>query len=162
MWQSFTKRRLPAANPRTVVLAGAGGALAIAILLGLGQAASVALVIAPFGASCVLIFAVPAAPFSQPANVVGGHLIAAVAGMLAFSLLQDVWWSAALGVGLAISAMAALRVTHPPAGANPIVIAMLEPSWAFLVIPVLLGSVFLVAIGVAYHRAVGTKYPVPE
>ncbi|MEM6578773.1 MAG: HPP family protein [Pseudomonadota bacterium] len=160
--QSFFKRRLPKPTARAVVLAGVGGAIAIAALLALGDALNVVLVIAPFGASCVLLFAVPAAPLSQPANVVGGHFVAALAGLVVLSLLPGLWWSPALAVGIAISAMVALRVTHPPAGANPIVIFLLEPGWLFLLVPVLAGPVCLVAVAVLFHRLTGTTYPSPD
>lgn len=158
--QSFFARRLPKPKATAIVLAGVGGTLAIAALLAIGDALQLALVIAPFGASCVLIFGLPGAPLSQPANVVGGHMVSAIAGMVAISLLPDFWWYPAVGVGLAIAAMATLRVTHPPAGANPIVIAGLDPTWWFLFTPILIGAIVLVAIGTAYHRIAGTPYPV--
>ena len=137
------------------------GTVAIAALLAIGNAVDVALVIAPFGASCVLIFGLPDGPLSQPANVVGGHMVSAVAGMIAISLFPDFWFYPALGVGLAIAAMAAFRVTHPPAGANPVVIAGLDPGWWFLLIPVLAGTILLVLCGVLYHRLTGKQYPAP-
>lgn len=157
--QSFFKRRLPKPSAIAVVLAGVGGTLAIAMLLALGEVLNILLVIAPFGASCVLLFAVPAAPLSQPANVVGGHMLAALAGLIVLALLPGIWWAPALGVGLAISAMVALRVTHPPAGANPLVVFLLEPGWMFLLAPVLIGTICLVTVAVLYHRITGTTYP---
>lgn len=157
--QSFFQRRLPKPKAIAVVLAGVGGTIAIASLLAIGNAFDLAMVIAPFGASCVLVFGLPDAPLSQPANVMGGHVVSAVAGLLVMSLLPEFWWFPAVGVGLAISAMAALRITHPPAGANPIVVAALEPNWWFLLIPVLAGAAVLVALGVVYHRATGRRYP---
>ena len=160
--QSFYTRRLSKPKATAIILAGVGGTLAIATLLTIGTAWQIAMVIAPFGASCVLIFGLPAAALSQPVNVVGGHVVSAIAGMVAVSLIPDFWWYPALGVGLAIAAMAALRVTHPPAGANPIVIAGLEPSWWFLLIPVLVGTIVLVAVGTAYHRLTGGRYPAAD
>lgn len=156
---AFFARHLPKPKMTAVLLAGLGGAIAILVLLALGDALEVALIIAPFGASCVLIFGLPSAPLSQPVNVVAGHVVSAAAGMIAFSLFPDAWWYPALGVGLAISAMAALRVTHPPAGANPLVIYGLEPGWTFLAVPALAGAVLLVGVGVAYHRLTGGAYP---
>ena len=160
--QSFFIRRLPKPKAKAVVLAGVGGAIAIAALLALSKILLTTLVIAPFGATCVLIFAVPSAPLSQPVNVVGGHMVSAIAGMLAFLLLPDFWWFPALGVGLAIAAMVALRVTHPPAGANPLVIALLQPDWWFVLLPVSLGAFLLVMIGLIYHRTSGNQYPVAD
>lgn len=157
--RAFFARRLPRPKATVIVLAGVGGTLAIAALLAMGNAIDVALVIAPFGASCVLIFGLPDGPLSQPANVVGGHVVSAIAGMVAISLFPEFWWFPALGVGLAIAAMAICRVTHPPAGANPIVIAGLDPGWWFVGVPVLAGTILLVAIGVVYHRFAGKAYP---
>ncbi|MEO1344897.1 MAG: HPP family protein [Pseudomonadota bacterium] len=159
--QSFFARRLPRPKAIAIFLAGVGGTVAIAALLAIGNAVDIALVIAPFGASCVLIFGLPEGPLSQPANVVGGHMISAIAGMIAISLFPDFWFYPALGVGLAIAAMAAFRVTHPPAGANPVVIAGLDPGWWFLLIPVLAGTVLLVLCGVLYHRLTRKQYPAP-
>ena len=88
-------------------------------------------------------------------------MVSAVAGMIAISLFPDFWFYPALGVGLAIAAMAAFRVTHPPAGANPVVIAGLDPGWWFLLIPVLAGTILLVLCGVLYHRLTGKQYPAP-
>ena len=82
----FFTRPLPKPKPLAVILAGIGGALAIAALLALGNAAQVALVIAPFGATCVLIFGLPAAPLSQPANDDGGNNMTALAGINALTL----------------------------------------------------------------------------
>jgi CBS-domain-containing membrane protein len=73
--------------------------------------------------------------------------------------LPEVWWAAALAVGLAIAAMAALRVTHPPAGADPLVVFVSDPDLAFLLFPTLSGAVILVAVAALYHRSTGTAYP---
>ena len=49
---------------------------------------------------------------------------------------------------------------HPPAGANPIVVALIRPDWTFLAAPVLAGVVVIVAMGAVYHRVVtGSEYP---
>lgn len=117
---------------------------------------------APFGASCVLLFSVPDSPLSQPMNVIGGHMVASVIGLALAMVLPDAWWAGALGVGLAIGVMAALRVTHPPAGADPLVILALQPGWSFLILPVGLGAVALVAVAFAYHRFTGHVYPKPR
>jgi len=72
----------------------------------------------------------------------------------------DAWWAVALGVGLAVAAMAAFRVTHPPAGADPIVVISGNPDLWFVVFPVLTGSLILVATAVVYHRFTGSEYPI--
>ena len=48
------------------------------------------LVIGSFGASAVLIYGAPKAPFSQPRNLIGGHVLSALVGMLTWYYLPDV------------------------------------------------------------------------
>jgi CBS-domain-containing membrane protein len=82
--------RLPA---RQILLAGLGGALAIALLATLTQWSGTALVLGSFGASCVFIFGLPEAPFSQPRNVIGGHFISSATGLAVYSLFGAQPWA---------------------------------------------------------------------
>lgn len=157
--KSFFKFHQPHVAPKGVILAGIGGFLAIGILNYLSQSANAALVMAPFGATCVLLFSVYGSPLSQPVNVVGGHVLSAAVGFAGLWLLPDAWWAVAIAVGTAVSLMALFRVTHPPAGANPLVIFALEPSIEFMLFPVLSGAILLVIIATIYHRATGISYP---
>ncbi|MFN4129202.1 MAG: HPP family protein [Paracoccaceae bacterium] len=155
----YFERTLPTPSIKLIVLAGLGGLVAIACLRFLTDSSHLALIMAPFGASCVLLFAVPASPLSQPVNVVGGHLVASLVGLLLRLWLPDEWWTLAFAVGLAIAAMVALRVTHPPAGADPLVVFAADPGFVFLVFPVLSGSLLLVILACVFHRLSGQVYP---
>ena len=157
--ERYFKRVQPQASARMVLTAGTGGFLAIASLALLTSHANLLLLMAPFGASCVLLFSVPASPLSQPANVVGGHLAATLIGMALHAVLPETWWALALAVGLAIAVMAALRITHPPAGADPLVVFAADPGVLFLLFPVLSGAIALVAIAALFHRYSGHDYP---
>ncbi|MEM6509347.1 MAG: HPP family protein, partial [Pseudomonadota bacterium] len=53
----------------------------------------------------------------------------------------------AIATGLAISLMMLTDTVHPAAGANPILIMQSMQSWDFLVMPVLIGTVFIVLFG---------------
>lgn len=118
-------------------------------------------IMAPFGATCVLAFALPESPLAQPRHILGGHLVTAVIGLIVLHFLGTGIFSLALAVALGIVAMQILRVTHPPAGANPLVIFALQPSWLFLVFPVLLGSLIIIGVTYLCHRASKRiKYPV--
>ncbi|WP_291728598.1 HPP family protein [Leisingera sp. F5] len=155
----YFKRALPYPSLRSVITAGLGAFLAIAALSLLTAHANLLLLIAPFGASCVLLFSVPQSPLSQPANVVGGHLLATAISLGLNTVLPETWWALALAVGLAIAVMAALRLTHPPAGADPLVVFAADPGLSFLLFPVLAGAVALVAIAALFHRLAGHEYP---
>jgi len=140
---------------RAALLAGLGGCLTICVLAAISETDVLPLLIAPFGASCVLVFGVPASPFARPRNVIGGHLVTALMGLIAISLLGPGPPGIAVGVGLAIAAMMLSDTVHPPAGANPIVVALTHAGWSFLVAPVLAGAVAIVALGFLYNRIVG-------
>ncbi|HAS6215000.1 HPP family protein [Vibrio vulnificus] len=64
--------------------------------------------------------------------------------------------SLALASGLAVSAMLLTKTTHPPAGANPLLIMMTGQNWYFLLTPVLLGAVIIVVIGKGMQKSLKT------
>nr|BAB55450.1 hypothetical protein [Hyphomicrobium sp. JC17] len=146
------RARFSAAPFRVAALAGFGGFLAIFALGYARDLTDFPLLIPPFGASCVLAFGYPASPFAHPKNIIGGHFLSAAIGLLACAVAGYGTTGAALGVGMAICAMMLSDTTHPPAGANPIVVAILKPDPTFLLSPVLLGAVAIVLIGRVFHR----------
>lgn len=130
------------------ILAGMGAFLGIALLSFFDASVmDFALLMAPFGATAVLVFGVPESPLAQAKNVIGGHLITASIGII-FTLYIGVSpLTLALASGLAVTAMLLTKTTHPPAGANPILIMLAGEGWSFLVTPVLIGAVLLVLVG---------------
>ena len=141
-------------------VAGLGGFLAIFLLAQATSSFHQLLLIAPFGASCVLVFGLPQSPLAQPRNVIGGHLISTAIGLAVFYLLGASPLSFGLGVGVAIAVMLLTGTTHPPAGADPIVVILAKAAWPFLFSPVLIGAVAIVIIAVIYHRLVSRRsYP---
>ncbi|MBF0093296.1 MAG: HPP family protein [Alphaproteobacteria bacterium] len=110
------------------------------------------MLIAPFGASCVLLFGFPETPLSQPVNTIFGHMVATAIALGLRTVLPGEWWAIGIAVGLTILVMAALRISHPPAGADPVVVFLTDPGFGFLVTPVLVGAVTLATIAVLFHR----------
>lgn len=137
---------------RHALSAGLGGALAIALLAVVNGTEALPLLIPPFGASCVLVFGVAASPFARPRNVIGGHFVSAAVGIAAVAVLGAGALGMAAGVGLAIAAMILTDTIHPPAGANPIVVAITGAGWPFLIAPVLIGAAGIVVAGLVYNR----------
>jgi len=76
------------------------------------------MIVPSMGASAVLLFAAPHAPFSQPWNVVVGHLLSAVIGVACWQWIPQVTLAASAAVGLAIGAMYVTRSLHTPGGAT--------------------------------------------
>lgn len=102
---------------------------------------------APFGATAVLVFGVPQSPLARPKNVIGGHMLTAMIGIVFSYYSADSAIMIGLAVGLAITLMMITKTIHPAAGANPILIIESSQSWDFLILPVLAGTVFIVLCG---------------
>ena len=157
----FIHRHQPKAHPRVALLAGLGTALAIGGMAFVNDVIGLTVLMAPLGATCVLLFAAPQSPLSQPVNVIGGHMLAAAVGLGLHFAIPGSFWMAGLAVGLAVAAMVYLRIVHPPAGATALIAYLTAVSWSFLLFPVALGSVALVAVATFYHRLMRTPYPAP-
>ena len=150
----------PPRSPTKVgALAALFGLTAIALIAGLAQISQMPLILGSFGASCVIL-GYPDSPFAQPRNIIGGHLIATIVGLLCLSLFGPHWWSMALAVAVSIGLMHGLGLVHPPAGSNPVIVMLTQPGWGFILFPTLTGAVLLVLVALLYHNAEpGKSYP---
>lgn len=143
-----------------ILLATAGAAFAVSSLSYVAMTTRGLLLLGSFGASSLLLFALPEAPLSQPRSVIGGHLLASLIAAACLALFGPQWWAVGLATGLGVGAMMATRTVHPPAGSNAIIVFLAKPSWGFLLLSTLAGAVVLVGIAVFYHRATRRhRYP---
>lgn len=129
-----------------------------------GDGPHIPLIVAPMGASAVLLFAVPASPLAQPWPVIGGNTISAFMGVLAAHLVTDPVLAIGVGVSLAIAAMSLTRSLHPPGGAAALTAliggpAVTSSGYLFPLFPVCINSVILVALGIAFHKISRRNYP---
>ncbi|MEZ0309418.1 MAG: HPP family protein, partial [Ramlibacter sp.] len=116
--------------------------------------------IAPIGASAVLVFAVPASPLAQPWAVVGGNTISALVGIACVAVIPNIPLAAAVAVGLAIAMMFQMRCLHPPGGATALFVVMAHAEhFQFAAFPVLTNSALLVLAGMVYNSMTGRAYP---
>lgn len=148
--------------------AAGGGALGLAlaaVLLAPHADLRLALaMIAPFGATAVLVFAVPNSPLAQPWSAVMGNTVSALVAVAVVRVVPEPVLAAALACGLAILAMALARALHPPGGAVALTVALNPDAiqavgFRFVLAPVAVGTAALVLIAVAYARATGRRYP---
>ncbi len=121
-------------------------------------------IVAPIGASAVLVFAVPASPFAQPWSVFGGNLLSALTGLIIGHAIAAPMVAAGLAVGLAIVVMTYARCLHPPGGACAIVGALAattapDGGWAGLLLPLLLNVIALIGAGWLYNNLTGHAWP---
>ena len=135
------------------IVPGVGAAIAIGLLSWLEhQQSALALLMAPFGATTVLVFGVPDSPLAQPRNVIFGHLLTALIGVCFVQFSGVTPFTLSLATGLAVTGMLATGTTHPPVGANPLLIMMTGQGWSFLLSPVLSGAVVIVLLGWLHQR----------
>ena len=130
----------------------------------LGHSPAAVWLIAPMGASAVLLFAVPASPLAQPWSIMGGNIIAAVIGVTCAKLIGEPVLAAALAGALAIGAMFALRCLHPPSGAVALTAVLGGPAvhamgYDFVLVPVALNSLLLLLTALFFNNATGRRYP---
>lgn len=152
-FQKFRGEQMPLAAKagiKEIAFAWGGGFIAIALIGFLTQSLHHPLVLGSFGASCVLLFGFPKSPFSQPRNVVFGHFLSTLIGLMFFHIVGDMWWSMALALATAIAVMLVTDTVHPPAGSNPIIVFLLGAPWSFLIMPTLIGAVILVIVALLY------------
>lgn len=162
MPRRFLHRHQPPAVTARWIKAGAGAAVAFVLIWFLGDAAGVPFVVAPLGASAVLVFGLPESPLSQPANVLGGHAVAAFVSLAVDHLAPRGPIVLALTVGAVIALLGLIRLTHPPAGATALVVMLTHPDWSFLFTPVIAGALVLVLVAVVVHRLPPKcVYPLP-
>lgn len=132
--------------------------------LAAGSLDSLPLLVAPLGASAVLLFAVPASPLAQPWSIIGGNTVSAFIGITVAHLVPDKAVAAALAVALAIGVMSLLRCLHPPGGAASLLSVLGGPAaasshFSFALVPVALNSLIIVAVGLLFHQFTKHSYP---
>ena len=151
-------------------LIGCLGALIGICLTGLvcgfifGDDPQLPLIVAPVGASAVLLFAVPASPLAQPWSIIGGNTISALIGVTVTFFVKDQMLAIGLAVALAILAMSLTRSLHPPGGAAALTAviggaAVARAGFWFPFIPVAINSLILVGLGMVCHRLARRQYP---
>jgi CBS-domain-containing membrane protein len=118
------------------------------------------LLIGSFGASSVLLFGANESPLAQPRNLIGGHLVSAIAAVLIVAFCGSGPYAIAFGVGAAIFLMYMTHTTHPPGGATALIGIQGHAGFGFVLIPVLAGALILLVVAlftnnVVHHR----QYP---
>ena len=114
------------------------------------------LIVPSMGASAVLLFAAPHAPFSQPWNVVVGHAISAIIGVACWQWIPNLVIAASCSVALAIAAMYLTRSIHPPGGATALAAVIGSEqlhalSFSYEFQPILFNVVVMLLIAIVFN-----------
>ena len=119
-----------------------------------------------FGSTVVLLFGYPENNFAQPKNVLLGHILCTLVGIIfvtLFKITQDrsiFFLMVGLAVGISVALMMVFKITHPPAGGNTIIVMIAQDSFQFLIFPIMVGAITIIIGGVIYNRFILKKnYP---
>ena len=117
--------------------------------------------IASFGSTMVLLYCYSESPFAQPKNIILGHFLTALIGIIFLNFVPlPIFLNIPLAVGFGVMFMILFKVTHPPAGGNPIIVIIGSVSFDYLLTPVLIGSIIVVLFGVIINKFLFKKeYP---
>ena len=117
--------------------------------------------IASFGSTMVLLYGYPESPFAQPKNIILGHFLTALIGIIFLNFVPlPIFLNIPLAVGFGVMFMILFKVTHPPAGGNPIIVIIGSVSYDYLINPIILGALIVILFGVVLNRFVlRKKYP---
>ncbi|MFM2317707.1 MAG: hypothetical protein RLZZ215_328 [Pseudomonadota bacterium] len=148
---------------RNALCSWMGGFLGIALVGWMDSLTSLTtqdhlLLIGSFGATAVLLYGSPSAPFAQPRYVVGGHVICALVGVTFYKLMPEpLWFSSALTVSTAIVLMYLTRTTHPPGGGTALIAVagserVHELGYWFVFEPILLGVLLLLFVALVINN----------
>ena len=117
--------------------------------------------IASFGSTMVLLYGYPESPFAQPKNIILGHFLTSLIGIIFLNFIYlPIFINIPLAVGFGVMLMILFKVTHPPAGGNPIIVIIGSVSYDYLLTPVLIGSLIVVMFGIVINKFILKKeYP---
>ncbi|RCS23460.1 HPP family protein [Phyllobacterium salinisoli] len=169
---AFIRRFVPALVPVSHAerLRSSLGALVGILLTGsvsklaVGSDVSLPLLIAPMGASAVLLFAVPTSPLAQPWSILGGNIISALIGVTCALFIADPVLAAGVAIAVSIGTMLLLGCLHPPSGAVALTAVLggasiHEAGYWFALTPVGINSALLVMVALAFNNLTGRRYP---
>lgn len=131
--------------------AGLGAFFGLSLIGLIAQSVHQMLIIAPFGATAVLLFSAPESPFSKPWNVLVSYMFSTIIGFLILHFTNGQWLAIGIGFGIVILAMHIFKAIHPPAGANFLIVTQGHISF-YLLWPLLTGLLALIIISIGVHK----------
>ena len=143
------------------IISGISASIVIGILafLTLRTSAGILLMFS-FGATVFLVFALHELETAQPKNVFFGHLVSVLVGIIFNETIGFSFYSLGLAVGVAVTLMIYLKIMHPPAASNPLVVLFTDVSFEYILFPVIFGTLAIIVMSIFLNRIVlKRKYP---
>ena len=122
------------------------------------------LVIGSFGASAVLVYGAVNSPLAQPRNLIGGHILSALVGVISFKLFSgNILLCSAFAVSTSILIMQLTLTLHPPGGATALIAVIgsnqvHDLGFLYVLVPVTSGAFILLIIAVIINNIPKHRY----
>ena len=135
------------------IVSGISAALVIGVLaiLTLRTSAGVWLMFS-FGATVFIVFVLYNLETAQPKNIFFGHLVSVLVGIIFNETIGFSFYSLGLSVGVAVALMVYLKVMHPPATSNPLVVLFTDVSYNFILFPVITGTIIIILMSILINK----------
>ena len=137
------------------IVSGLSAAIVIGVLafLTLRTPAGVWLMFS-FGATVFIVFVLYKLETAQPKNIFFGHLVSVIVGIIFNETIGFSFYSLGLSVGVAVALMVYLKVMHPPAASNPLVVLFTDVSFDFILFPVITGTIVIILMSVFINKII--------
>ncbi len=122
------------------------------------------LVIGSFGASAVLIYGAVNSPLAQPRNLIVGHVLSALIGVISFKLFSsNILFASAFAVATSILVMQLTLSLHPPGGATALIAVIgseqiHDLGFMYILVPVFSGSFILFILAILINNIPKHRY----
>jgi CBS-domain-containing membrane protein len=142
-----------------LMISSVGCLLAMSLISLIAISLGYPMALGPIGASCLLIFGAHNGPFSQPRQIIGGHLFSTFASLVIWDIFGRNYLTIGITLAIVIILMVLTSTIHPPAAASAIVAMNTGAGWGFILC-IILCSLCLLAISLLYNNLFQTRqYP---
>ena len=107
-----------------------------------------------FGSSTLIVLIFYESEFAQPGNILFGHLLGIVIGILLNEFFGISFITLGLAVGTTITFMMYFKVIHPPAAANPLIALFADVSLEYIMFPVIVGATVIILLSVIINKLI--------
>ena len=137
------------------IVSGVSAAVVIGVLAFLTLRTSAGVwIMFSFGATVFLVFVLYNLETAQPKNIFFGHLVSLLVGIIFNETIGFSFYSLALSVGVAVTLMVYLKIMHPPAASNPLVVLFTDVSFEYILFPVVLGTITIIIISIFINKMI--------
>ena len=79
-------------------------------------------------------------------------MVSVLVGIIFNETIGFSFYSLGLSVGVAVALMVYLKVMHPPAASNPLVVLFTDVSYNFILFPVITGTIIIILMSILINK----------